>query len=155
MADQRKSVFITGAAAGIGLATARRFASKGWYVGLYDRDRDGLALAMTSGDFPDAHSGYCDVTDRDSIEAALADFASHTNGLIHLVVNNAGVLTAGPFVDINPDDHDRMVDVNVRGFTHVAQFAFPYLRQAPGACMVNLCSASSIQYYRIINFRNN
>lgn len=139
-----KSVFITGAAAGIGLATAKRFASKGWFVGLYDINRDALARAVAEGDFPNAHSGYCNVMDRKSIDAALRDFAGQVEGQVHVVVNNAGVLTAGPFADINPEDHDLMIDVNVRGFTHVAQLAFPYLRATSGACLVNLCSASSI-----------
>lgn len=139
-----KSVFITGAAAGIGLATAKRFASKGWFVGLYDINREALARAVVEGEFSNAHSGYCNVMERESISEALKDFASQTDGLIHVVVNNAGVLTAGPFADINPEDHDLMIDVNVRGFTHVAQLAFPYLRATPGACLVNLCSASSI-----------
>lgn len=139
-----QSVFITGAAAGIGLATAKHFAARGWFVGLYDVNRDALARAVVDGGFTDAHSGYCDVTDRESIDAALQDFASRTGGEIKVVVNNAGVLTAGPFVDIHPDDHDSMIDVNVRGFTHVAQLAFPYLRATPAACLVNLCSASSI-----------
>ncbi|MDJ0879940.1 MAG: SDR family oxidoreductase [Halieaceae bacterium] len=139
-----KSVFITGAASGIGLATARRFAGHGWRVGLYDINREGLAELMTDSLFANSHSGFCDVSDRSSIEAALADFAAGSDGKIPLVVNNAGVLSAGPFTGIDANAHDLMIDVNVRGFTHVAQLAFPYLEGTPGACLVNLCSASSI-----------
>jgi NAD(P)-dependent dehydrogenase (short-subunit alcohol dehydrogenase family) len=47
-----KTIFITGAAQGIGLATARHFASQGWYVGLYDINIDGLNALLESGDFP-------------------------------------------------------------------------------------------------------
>jgi NAD(P)-dependent dehydrogenase (short-subunit alcohol dehydrogenase family) len=139
-----KNVFITGAASGIGLATARRYAGLGWRVGLYDINREALAQVMADELFAQSHSGYCNVTDRDSIAAALADFAGGPGGKISLVVNNAGVLSAGPFTDIAADAHDLMIDVNVRGFTHVAQLAFPYLEGAPDACLVNLCSASSI-----------
>ncbi len=139
-----KSVFITGAAAGIGLATARRFSSQGWFVGLYDINEFGLESAKGSGDFPKARFGKCDVTSRESIEAALKDFTAQTGGQLHLLVNNAGVLSAGPFTDITPGAHDLMIDINVKGFTHVAQAGFPYLRDTAGACMVNLCSASSI-----------
>ena len=46
-----KTIFITGAAQGIGLATARHFASQGWYVGLYDINIDGLNALLESGDF--------------------------------------------------------------------------------------------------------
>lgn len=139
-----KSVFITGAAAGIGLATARRFASQGHFVGLYDINQQGLESAMASGDFPLACSGPCDVTSRASIDAALADFADHSDDQLHILVNNAGVLSAGAFSEISPRSHDLMIDVNVKGFTNVAQAGFPLLEKTAGSCLVNLCSASSI-----------
>jgi len=139
-----KTTFITGAAHGIGLATARRFASQGWFVGLYDINRESLETLLGSGEFPRACGQYCDVTSRPSIEEALAHFASHTDGRLDLLVNNAGVLTSGRFEEIDPGAHDLMVDVNVRGLTHVAQAAFPLLKQTPGATLVNLCSVSSV-----------
>ena len=139
-----KSVFITGAAAGIGLATAKHFAGQGYLVGLYDINEPGLEAAMASGEFPLACSGHCDVSSRESIAAAMADFASHTDGQMTVLVNNAGVLTAGTFAEINPQAHDLMIDINIRGLTHVAQLGFPYLKATPGACLVNLCSSSSI-----------
>jgi NAD(P)-dependent dehydrogenase (short-subunit alcohol dehydrogenase family) len=139
-----KSVFITGAGAGIGLATARRFAGQGYFVGLYDINREALAEAMASGDFPQACSGHCDVRSRESIDAALAEFASHTDGQLNILVNNAGVLSAGSFAELAASAHDLMIDINVKGFTNVAQAGFPYLQNTETACMVNLCSASSI-----------
>ncbi len=139
-----KSIFITGAAQGIGLATARRYAAQGWHVGLYDINQEALDGLLASGEFPHACGCRCDVTDRASVEAALAQFAEHTQGQLHLLVNNAGVLASGKFADVAPEAHDAMIDVNVKGLTKVAQAAFPLLRQTPGATMVNLCSVSSI-----------
>jgi NAD(P)-dependent dehydrogenase (short-subunit alcohol dehydrogenase family) len=139
-----KTIFITGAAHGIGLATARRFASQGWFVGLYDINEAGLQALLESGEFPNACSLHCDVTDPASVEAALQHFAEHAQGRLDVLVNNAGVLASGPFQAIDPADHDRIIDVNVRGLTHVAHKAFPLLRQTPGATLVNLCSVSSI-----------
>jgi len=139
-----KSIFITGAAHGIGLATARRFASQGWFVGLYDINRESLQSLLDSGEFPRACGQRCDVTDRASVEAALDHFSAETNGRLDVLVNNAGVLTSGPFQSIDPADHDRIIDVNVRGLTQVAQAAFPLLKQTPNATLVNLCSVSSI-----------
>lgn len=139
-----KSIFITGAAAGIGLATARHFSHKGWSVGLYDINQEGLANVIASGELTNAHSGYCDVTSRQSIDRALADFASKNEGRIDVIVNNAGVLSAGPLTETTPASVDLMLDINIKGLTHVAQLGFAYLSRTPGSCLVNLCSASSI-----------
>lgn len=139
-----KTLFITGAAHGIGLATAKHFAAQGWFVGLYDINGNALEALLASGEFPNACGQYCDVTQRESIEKAITHFSSHTNGRLDLLVNNAGVLISGNFEDIDPAVHDQIADVNIKGFTAVAQTAFPLLKQTPGATMVNLCSVSSI-----------
>ncbi len=139
-----RTIFITGAAHGIGLATAKRFASQGWYVGLYDINREGLDMLLNSGEFPYACGQVCDVTDRASIESALRHFASYTDGRLDVLVNNAGVLSSGKFEEIDYRAHESIIDVNVKGLTNVAQAAFPLLRKTPGATLVNLCSVSSI-----------
>lgn len=139
-----RSVLITGAAQGIGLATARRFAAQGWFVGLYDINAGALESLLASGEFPDACGCACDVTRRESIAAALEHFAGHSGGRLDLLVNNAGVLSSGKFEEIDPQAHELMIEVNIKGLTNVAQLAFPLLRQTPGSCLVNLCSASSI-----------
>ena len=139
-----KTLFITGAAHGIGLSTAKHFAAQGWFVGLYDINSEALEVLLASGEFPHACGQFCDVTQRGSIEKAFAHFSSHTDGRLDLLVNNAGVLTSGNFEDIDPAAHDQIADVNIKGFTAVAQTAFPLLKQTPGATMVNLCSVSSI-----------
>jgi NAD(P)-dependent dehydrogenase (short-subunit alcohol dehydrogenase family) len=140
-----KTVFITGAASGIGLATARRFAADGWFVGLYDINQDGVEKLLASGEFANACGAYCNVTERDSIQQALDHFASHTAGRLDLLVNNAGVLTGGEFHQIDSKAHDMMIAINVKGLTDVAQLAFPLLKQTPNATLLNLCSVSSVQ----------
>ena len=139
-----KTLFITGAAHGIGLATARRFADQGWFVGLYDINSEQLNTLLASGDFPNACGKHCDVTQLDSINAALEHFAGHTSGRLDLLVNNAGVLSSGKFEEIDAASHDLIIDVNIKGLTHVAQAAFPLLKQTAGATLVNLCSVSSV-----------
>lgn len=139
-----KTVFITGAAHGIGLATAKHFASQGWFIGLYDINTEALERLLTSGAFPNACAHFCDVTQRDSIQAAFDHFAAHADNRLDLLVNNAGVLTSGNFETIDPAAHKLMIDVNIGGLTAVAQLAFPLLQQTAGAVMVNLCSVSSV-----------
>lgn len=137
------SIFITGAAAGIGQATARLFAAKGWFVGAADRDLPALeALQKELGsDRCSIHA--LDVVDMDSVRKALADFTTRTGGRLKVLHNNAGILKVGAFEDIAIADHRRIVEVNVVGLLNVLHAAFPWLRDTPGAQVVNMSSASA------------
>ncbi|MBT8048295.1 MAG: SDR family oxidoreductase [Xanthomonadales bacterium] len=139
-----KTVFITGAASGIGLATARRLAAEGWFVGLYDINAQAIEQHLTGGEFPAACGGVCDVTDVESIKGALAHFEDAADGRMDVLINNAGVLTAGHFETVDSEAHDAMIRVNVLGLTHVAQLAFPYLQNTPDSRLLNICSVSSV-----------
>lgn len=144
MKEETKTVFITGASRGIGRETAKLFASKGWYVGLYSTSEE--SLAQLSDEIGTDKSCYqrCDVTDRESVEAAMSHFAANTGDRMDVLVNNAGVLTSGHFDAVDFGEYDKIIDINVRGMTSVAYSAFRLLQQTPNATMVNLCSASSI-----------
>lgn len=139
-----KTAFVTGAATGIGLATATKLARQGWSVGLFDVNQGGINNLLERTEFSNACGGFCDVTDRGSIEAALARFSVHTNGRLDLLVNNAGVLSGGAFELGDAQANDAMVEVNVKGLTNVALLAFPLLKKTQGAAVVNLCSTSSV-----------
>lgn len=138
-----QSIFITGAAAGIGRETARLFASKGWFIGAADRDEQALAALKS-----ELGEGACsihvmDVTDQASVARALADFVRHTGGKIHALHNNAGILRVGAFEEIEMSVHRAIVDINVVGLMNVLHAAFPYLKETPGAVVVNMSSASA------------
>lgn len=143
MAD--RSVFITGAAAGIGRATAQLFARNGYRVGAYDIDRAGLEslgeeISAAGGDVV---TGRLDVTDAEQWSAQLTAFAGPA-GRLDVLVNNAGVLANGAFADVPLSTHRRMIDINVYGALAGLHEAFPYLRDTPGAQVVNMCSASAL-----------
>ncbi|MBM7459610.1 SDR family oxidoreductase [Rhodococcus coprophilus] len=136
----RPSVFVTGAASGIGRATALQFARHGYRVGAFDVDAAGLqSLAAAQ---PDIVTGILDVTDADAWARALSEFCP--DGQLDILVNNAGILSSGPFEDTPPERHRRIIDVNVTGTVLGCHSAFEYLRRTPGAQVVNLCSASAI-----------
>jgi len=139
-----KTVFITGAAAGIGLAMARRFVAEGWLVGLYDIDEERVAQLLETAEFGNACGGRCDVTSRQSVGQAIAHFADRTQDRMDLLVNNAGVLQAGQFATVDSNAHDMMIRVNILGLTTVAQLAFPYLQKTLNSAMANMCSVSSV-----------
>jgi short-subunit dehydrogenase len=139
-----KYALITGSGAGIGLATAKLFRDKGYYLGIYDINEKTIANLKSNGEFPNACFGLCDVRDTSSIQAMFNDFSKHSNGGLDVLVNNAGVLSSGDFVSVPEANHNAMIDVNVRGLTHVAQLGFPLLKRTTNSCLVNLCSVSSV-----------
>ncbi|MDG3010112.1 SDR family oxidoreductase [Rhodococcus sp. D2-41] len=141
-----RAVLITGAASGIGRATALAFARAGYLVGGYDIDEPGLVSLRREIDSAGglAVTGFLDVTDAPAWHERLAEFTAAAGGRLDVLVNNAGVLSAGRFEDMTPLDHQRMVEINVLGAVNGCYTAFPYLRDTPGAQVVNLCSASAI-----------
>lgn len=141
-----KSVFITGAATGIGRATAMLFAGRGYCVGGYDIDEDRLKVLHADILAVGGRSvvGHLDVTDADEVAQRLREFHEAAGGRLDVLVNNAGLLNAGRFEDIALDVHHREIEVNVKGVVNGLHAAFPYLKSTPGAVVVNLASASAI-----------
>lgn len=138
-----KSVFITGAAAGIGRATALAFAAKGYTVGAYDIDDAGLrTLADAAG--PSVVTGHLDVTDAGEMVERIGEFVAAAGGRLDVMVNNAGLLAGGAFVDIPVATYHKLVDVNCKGVVNGLHAAHPHLRRTPGSVVVNLASASAI-----------
>ncbi|MDO5512803.1 SDR family oxidoreductase [Corynebacterium sp.] len=127
------SIFITGAATGIGRAVAERFLAAGWTVGAYD-----ITPVTWSSE---VHAGFIDVRSAPSWDTALADFAT-VAGRIDAVDNNAGVIVDGPLAEADPAALQRLIDVNCLGVTLGARAAHPYLRG--GGTLVNMASASAI-----------
>jgi short-subunit dehydrogenase len=134
-----RSIFISGAARGIGRATAELFLSRGWRVGMFDVDAD--AVAEAAGGRATAVHGTLDVRDADQWAKAVRGFCG--DGGLDVLVNNAGVLASGPFADLAADVQQRMVDVNVTGVVNGSLAGYPYLRRTRGL-LLNLCSASAL-----------
>ncbi|MES2684080.1 MAG: SDR family oxidoreductase [Pseudomonadota bacterium] len=142
MSKSRKSIFITGAAAGIGRATALRFAAAGWRVGLYDIDLMGVkALASEIG--PQAVAGKLDVTNAAGFAKALADFSEPPGDRLDVLFNNAGVLSTGDFETMPLARCHALIDINAKGVVNGCHAALPYLRAAKGR-VINMASASAI-----------
>src|SRR3954452_712508 len=100
-----KVALVTGASGGIGAATAAALHGAGAHVGLLSRRGDDLGLDGARG-------VACDVTDRDAVFAATAEIVDAFGGL-DVVVANAGVGAYGDFLDLEPEDVERMIDINL------------------------------------------
>lgn len=158
----RRTVAITGAASGIGRAAALGFLRGGWRVVGLDRDGAGLerlaAEAARRGAPESALTvAALDVTDAAAWRAALAGALGDTpgparpaeagapaTGRLDALVQCAGLLVPGRFVDVAPERHRAVIDVNVTGTANGALAAHPYLARTPGSVLVNLASAAAI-----------
>jgi len=143
MAEASKSIFITGAASGMGRETAKLLASKDWFVGAYDVNQAGLdSLKAEIGE----HGLFdlLDVADADAFGAAMARFGEATGGTLDLMFNNAGI-GAGGLLDEQPwDEIKRIIDINLIGVIIGARAAIPLLRATPGSLLLNMSSSSAI-----------
>jgi NAD(P)-dependent dehydrogenase (short-subunit alcohol dehydrogenase family) len=136
------NILISGAASGIGAATARLFHARGWRVGLLDVDAN--ALVALAAELDDAWHSRLDVVDAAAVQAALAEFCAHSGGQLRLLFNGAGILHTGAFADIELEQHTRLVEINVLGVLNLCHAAFPYLKATPEAQVINMGSASAL-----------
>lgn len=143
-ASGRKCIFITGAASGIGLAAARRFAREGWFVGLSDIDAAGLKAAQAALGAGNCTAHKLDVRDRKAWDKALAEFAKATGGRMDALLNNAGIAHFGFFEDQTDDEADRQIDINVKGVVHGARAGLPLLKATPGSTLINVASCAGL-----------
>jgi NAD(P)-dependent dehydrogenase (short-subunit alcohol dehydrogenase family) len=134
------SILVTGAARGIGRATAELFLARGWRVGMYDVDA--TAVAGAAGGRAHAVFGALDVRDAEQWRTALDSFCA--DGALDVLVNNAGVLASGPFAAMDAGVHRRMAEVNLIGVLNGCAAGHAYLRSSTRGVLLNLCSASAL-----------
>ena len=123
-------VFITGAASGIGAASARKLAAQGHQLALVDlRGDDVRAVAQGCG--AETLALEADITDPDALDAAVAQAVERFGG-IDVVVANAGIATMGPFATMDPAVYDRVIDVNLMGVVRTVRACLPQVLQRRG-----------------------
>lgn len=138
-----KVAVISGAASprGIGLATARLFASQGAKVAILDLDLDASRQAAET--LGSNHIGVaCDVTDRErcvvAIGAVLTAF-----GRVDVLINNAGITQPLKLMEIDERSWDLVVDVNLRGVLHLSQAVIPHMRERGSGAIACMSSVSA------------
>src|ERR671925_762772 len=136
---QGKVALVTGASGGIGASVARRLHEAGASVGLLSRRGDDLGLERALG-------LACDVRDRAAVEAA-ADAVVERFGRLDIAVANAGRGAYGPFLELDPQLLEAMIDVNLKGTLYTAAAALPHLIAAGEGDFVSLASVAGLRAF--------
>jgi Short-chain dehydrogenases of various substrate specificities len=125
---------VTGAGSGIGLSVARRLQAEGATVYGFDLQEGGLTDVGTFI--------HCDVSQEESVEAAVATLRSHTTS-VDILVNNAGVGAVGTVLESPTEEWEKVFGVNVFGTARVTRHLHPLLLDGQDPAIVNTCSFAS------------
>jgi NAD(P)-dependent dehydrogenase (short-subunit alcohol dehydrogenase family) len=143
-----KLVVITGAATGIGRATALLFAREGARVVIGDVNEEG---AQETADSVNAETGDArarffptDVSRAEDMQSLMRD-AAEFMGAIDVIVNNAGAQRSGRVTDFDESEWDRLMQVNPKSCFLSAKYGVPYLRERGGGSIVNMASLAGLK----------
>jgi 3-oxoacyl-[acyl-carrier protein] reductase len=128
-----KVALITGASGGIGAAVARSLHGAGASVGMLSRRGEALGVE-------------CDVRDRAAVERA-TEAVVERFGALHIAVANAGVGAYGPFLELDPEQLEAMIDVNLKGTLYTAAAALPHLVRTGDGDFVALASVAGVRAF--------
>ncbi len=142
-----RHVLITGGGSGIGAAIASRFAAANWQVTITGR---GLSRLQKVADEIGAQALQMDVTDQSSVQSAFKA-ARETFGPVDVLVNNAGVAKAGPFLKTTRDALQASLDVNLHGVFNCTQEALVDMLEAGSGRVINIASTAALTGYAYVS----
>jgi NADP-dependent 3-hydroxy acid dehydrogenase YdfG len=134
-----KVAIVTGASGGIGAAVARSLHEAGASVGLLSRRGEDLGLERAVGI-------ECDVRDRAAVEQATAEVVDRF-GRLEIAVANAGLGAYGPFLELDPEQLEAMIDVNLKGTLYTAAATLPHLIASGESDFMSLASVAGVRAF--------
>lgn len=141
-----RSALVTGSGSGIGAAVADALAAAGAAVLVSDVDADAASVVAERicANGGKAEGTALDVRDRAAAEAAAARAAGLSEGVLHVLVNNAGVTAPGMFADLTDESFQRVLDIHLMGAVHCAQAALGFLPTDGTGRIINVVSSAGI-----------
>ena len=140
-----KVAFITGAARGIGKATAVALAKEGANIGLIARTESTLkeVAKVIEGLGVKVAYAAADVSSKEQVEAAITSLTNDL-GAADILINNAGIATFGTVLDMDPEEWKKMIDVNLMGTYYVTREVLPQLIEKNGGDIINISSTNGL-----------
>jgi NAD(P)-dependent dehydrogenase (short-subunit alcohol dehydrogenase family) len=132
-----KVALVTGASGGIGASVARKLHDAGASVGLLSRHGDDLGLERGLG-------LTCDVSDRAAVAEA-TEAVVERFGHLNVVIANAGVGSYGPFLELDPEQVEAMIDINLKGTLYTAAAALPHLIESGEGDFISMASVAGLR----------
>lgn len=142
---ENKRVLVTGGARGIGAATAVRFLDEGARVVVLDADKAGIDQAVRQ--MPSlAGAILADVSDHQAVSRAFEELDGLLKGL-DVLINNAGISQRKSFLEITPEEWNKIVDINLNGVFFAAQQAARRMLEGRGGAILNMGSTNALMGY--------
>lgn len=139
-----KTIFISGASQGIGLAIARVFHAAGFQVAICARGAEKLAEA--AAEMPGLHTYVCDMSDKAAVKALAAQL-NDRYGALDVLVNNAGVFLPGKIHEEDDEVFETQISTNLHSAYYLTKGVLPLMQAAKTGTIVNICSIASIMAY--------
>ncbi|MDA7978365.1 MAG: SDR family oxidoreductase [Pirellulales bacterium] len=143
--DQRRVCAVTGGSGGIGLATAKKFATQGYSVALCGRNEAKLAQAaaqIATDAAMECQAITIDLSQPQAGATFIADVLDRL-GRVDVLVNNAGAAVMAPLEELAADEFERMLSVNVAATFHATQTAWRAMQQQGSGVIVNVASQAA------------
>ena len=148
--NKKKSIFITGAAGGMGSSTARLFKKNGWFVGCYDINESSLDELKSELGNEGIVYEQLDVTNKSQFEECLSNFSKNTNDTLDILFNNAGITEGGFFDEIPYENHIKIININVIGVINGIYSAASLLKNTENSLCISTSSSSGIMGMEMI-----
>lgn len=142
---RNRHVFITGGARGIGREIARQFATEGANVSIVDINKADLEFTLDILKKASSQTHYiyeADITQREQMKEIVE--SAENIAPIDILINNAGVAFETPFLEISPEEWEKVLNVNLTGFFHVSQFVCRHMVKRKKGIVINMSSKNGI-----------
>ncbi|RUL51284.1 3-ketoacyl-ACP reductase [Lysinibacillus antri] len=142
---QDKVAFITGAARGIGKATALHLAKEGVNVGLIAKTESALKEVATEIEGLGVKVAYAvaDISSKEQVDVAVSSL-TESLGTADILINNAGIASFGKVLEMDPEEWKKIIDVNLLGTYYVTHAVLPQLIEKNGGDIINISSTSGL-----------